>query len=793
VQRFVNVSQSSNVLLIAILSMTAVAVNFYGIALFDVNQIILGNAFAIALTIIYGLRIGLPVALVASLVTAYHWQHFYGTLPFILEVVAIAVAMRRQKSVLLAGVLYWLTLGWLLVALLYGILGDYSEVVLRGIVLKYILNGLLNVLLGFALFHAIRALRIEPRVSYRTQLSEMLVNTGLFIVLFVASLVIYFWLRAVTIELFSQTERKTQFVTQSIADRAGNHFEQHHLALQTTSQQLADQPNTEQLQRAILAIHNNYPEFITLLVTDAEGDVIATSPIDALKIEGVNQTINVADRDYFYNVAQTLQPFSSNAFRGRGFGNDPIVALSVPYYVDSEFAGVIEGSLNLTMLANLGDGLTADRHYYIITDSNNRVVFASPEFGFDFLDDLSGNPLLNPANTSMMIDLPVGLEDFILDRQTVVNKAWLVTVAGSLADYEKNLGKYLFFSLLLLFGLALLSIVTVLKLTNKLTAPIAELVENLRKQQDFGTPWSLTKTNTANYVHELTELQQSFHEFTMRLHDTLTDLRTSNNTNSELNRRLQQANDLLEERVKQRTEQLEVALHSASAANNVKSQFLANMSHEVRTPLHGILGLTEILMHDPKAAPFFDKLELIEQSGKHLLSIVDDILDLAKTESGKIPLQLVATPVVELVEQLVAGYQSRTKRQGVMVHAAADQMPKNLLIDPTRFRQIIENLLSNAIKFTPHGEVEIRLSYQQPMLQVMIKDSGIGIASDRLEAVFEPFEQADSSTTKAFGGTGLGLTISRQIARLMGGDLRCESQLGEGSLFILTIDAQPAD
>ena len=581
-QRTVDSSKTSNYWLIAGLSLLAVAVNFLRIPLFDDNQILLGNAFAIALTIIYGIRVGLPVALLASLVSFYQWEHFYGITPFVLEVLAIALAMHRQRSILLIGVIYWLTIGWLVVALLYGSLGDYSEVVLRGIILKYILNGFFTVLLGFAIFHGLRAINAEPRVRYRTELAEMLVNTGLFTVLFVASLVIYFWLRAVNVELYLQTEKQTQFVTQLIADRTNTHFEQNHLALAAAAQQLSEQPTLLELQRSISAIHDKYPEFITLLVTDERGDILVTSPIDALA--SATDVINVADRDYFYQVQQTLLPFSSNAFRGRGFGNDPIVALSVPYFNNGNFAGVVEGSLNLTMLAQLGNGIGADQHYYLITDSNNRVVFASPQFGFDFLDELNGSALLNSEQSSLMMNSADGVHGFIIERQLMSQKAWLITVAGSMDSYEESLGEYLFGSILLLAGLATLSIIAIFRLTNSLTRPIAELVEKLHNHHDLGSLSGLTHTGTTRYVHELSELQQSFSNFTNRLRDTLTDLRRSNTINSELNQRLQQANDLLEERVQERTEQLEIALHSASAASNVKSQFLANMSHEVRTP-----------------------------------------------------------------------------------------------------------------------------------------------------------------------------------------------------------------
>jgi signal transduction histidine kinase len=278
--------------------------------------------------------------------------------------------------------------------------------------------------------------------------------------------------------------------------------------------------------------------------------------------------------------------------------------------------------------------------------------------------------------------------------------------------------------------------------------------------------------------------------FASRLRETLADLRRSNSVNSELNIRLQQANELLEERVQQRTEQLEIALHSASAANNAKSQFLANISHEVRTPLHGVLGLTELLLHDPKAEPFFDKLKLIEQSGQHLLNIVDDILDFAKIESGKLPLKPTDTDIIALISQLLTSYQNRLKSADLSYQLETTNVPEVLLVDQTRLRQIVDNLLSNAAKFSGSGGViTIHISYTQPLLSIAVSDTGIGIAPERIEAIFAPFEQADSSTTKTYGGTGLGLTISRQLARLMGGDLNCVSQLGDGACFTLTIRA----
>ena len=788
-QRIINHDHSPNTILIIAMSIAAIAVNFFGIALFDDNQIVLGNAFAIALTIIYGLRVGLPVAFICSLVTLYHWQHAFGIVPFVVEVIAIAMAMRREKSILLFGVLYWLTLGWMLVALLYGGFGDYSSVMLYGIMLKYVLNGMFNVLLGFALFHILRTIQAEPRISFHTKMPQMLVNTGLFMVLFVASVVIYFWLRAVTVELYSQTEKQTNVVAQLIADRTEAHFAQHLIALGAASKQLSAEPSVTELQRAISAVHALYPEFISLIVTNDRGDIIATSPAGALG----QQAINVADRDYFYTVKESQQPFISNAFRGRGFGNDPIVAVSVPFYQQQSFSGILEGSLDLTLLADFDDNSAEQQHYYIITDSANRVVFASPQFGYDFLDDLSSSNLFNIEAKSLMIDLSSGLQDFIMARQTIPSKGWQIITAGSMAGYEAQLSKYLLGSMLLLVALAWLSSWAIHRLTAKLTKPITELTRQLQQRDDPSALSALTATVTSRYIEELTVLQQSFGLFASRLRETLADLRRSNSVNSELNMRLQQANELLEERVQQRTEQLEIALHSASAANNAKSQFLANISHEIRTPLHGVLGLTELLLHDPNAAPFFDKLKLIEQSGQHLLHIVDDILDFAKIESGKLPLQATDTDIVALISQLLSSYQNRLHSADLSYQLDTTDVPALLQVDQTRLRQIVDNLLSNAVKFSgSDGTITIHISYSLPLLSIAVSDTGIGIAPERIEAIFAAFEQADSSTTKTYGGTGLGLTISRQLARLMGGDLNCVSRLGEGACFTLTVHAPPS-
>lgn len=779
--------------LLITLCVAAVAINALPLPFFDTNQILLGNAFAIVVTILYGLRLGLLVSIVASSVGYFYWTHMLATLPFAVEILVIGWALRRQKSVLLAGLLYWLLVGWALVFGLYWWSGLYTEALLQGITLKYMLNGMFNLLLGFALFHVIRALEWEPALQFRTKIEEMLVNTGLFLTLTVASLVIYFWLRAVNTELLVQAERQIDAVGQLLKDRTQAHITRHQQALQSASLQLSEQSTSAEIQQALLANHTIYQDFLTMLATDAAGNLIATSPAELLSVSRENGVSDVRDRDYYYRVKESMQPFTSEAFRGRGFGNDPIVALSVPYFRQQAFAGVIEGSLNLSELATIGYDLELELFGYLIIDSNQRVVYSSPQFELDFLADMTDHPLLQPTLQATLVDSQGQRDLKLVDQQSVTENGWRVVTTMSLARYEQNLSNYVLGSMLLLFALAVLSIAGIRLLTHRLTRPITELVEKLQRVDAQLSVENLSSTAISRYVCELHELQHSFSDFAERLRTTLAELRSSNVRNHELNVKLQQANNLLEERVKRRTEQLEIALQSASAASQVKSQFLANISHEIRTPLHGILGMTEVLQYLPESAPVRPQLSLISESGQHLLRILNDILDLSKVESGKLDVDLEATQLRLFLKSLIENYRSRAQQKGLdLTMTVSADVPDFVNLDQTRLRQMLDNILSNAIKFTRQGSVKVQVDYVLPdQLHIHVQDTGIGIEADRLAAIFEPFEQADSSTTKTFGGTGLGLTIARHLARLMGGDLVVSSELGVGSIFSLKLRAAP--
>ena len=244
-------------------------------------------------------------------------------------------------------------------------------------------------------------------------------------------------------------------------------------------------------------------------------------------------------------------------------------------------------------------------------------------------------------------------------------------------------------------------------------------------------------------------------------------------------------------------EEVVAAKHAAEAANAAKSQFLANMSHELRTPMNGILGMVELAIDSPPGPEQQGFLKIAHQSGMFLLDLISGILDFARIESGRIVLDEQPFDPRVLIEDVVAllGAQAKSKRIDLRAAFPPD-LPSRFIGDPVRLRQVVTNLLGNAIKFTENGEVLVTVQQvvtgaHPTMLRVAVRDTGIGIAKSKLDRIFEPFIQADASTTRRFGGTGLGLTIAQQIVAAMGGEIGVESQEGEGSTFWFTVRLAP--
>ncbi len=248
--------------------------------------------------------------------------------------------------------------------------------------------------------------------------------------------------------------------------------------------------------------------------------------------------------------------------------------------------------------------------------------------------------------------------------------------------------------------------------------------------------------------------------------------------------------------LKRREEEVATARDEAMQATQAKSQFLANMSHELRTPLNAIIGITEMLQEDAEDLgyeDFIEPLERISKAGKHLLYLINEILDLSKIEAGKVELHLEDFDVETLVQEVVTTAQPLAEKNGNRLKVQCDGKPGRMHADLTRVRQVVFNLLSNACKFTNDGEVTVLIARERhdgsDWLKLSVEDTGIGMSPDQVAKLFQEFRQADASTTKKYGGTGLGLAISQRLCTLMGGDIKVESKLGEGTTFTARLPA----
>ncbi|OYY95588.1 MAG: hypothetical protein B7Y41_03560 [Hydrogenophilales bacterium 28-61-23] len=234
---------------------------------------------------------------------------------------------------------------------------------------------------------------------------------------------------------------------------------------------------------------------------------------------------------------------------------------------------------------------------------------------------------------------------------------------------------------------------------------------------------------------------------------------------------------------------------SAEEASQAKSLFLANMSHEIRTPLTAIIGFSEALLDVKQSMPErIEGIRTINRAGKHLLTIINDILDLSKIEAGRLEVERLPVPLFDLLDEVASLARLQAESKGIYFHVEpVFPLPETPHIDPVRVKQILFNLIGNAIKFTDQGGVTLRVRHDAANKLVLeVSDTGIGITREQLARLFQPFTQADASTTRRFGGTGLGLALSRQLAEMLGGGIGVESSPGQGSRFTLSLDSGPA-
>ena len=371
---------------------------------------------------------------------------------------------------------------------------------------------------------------------------------------------------------------------------------------------------------------------------------------------------------------------------------------------------------------------------------------------------------------------------------TSIVLVWVVTVV-LLMDRTHTVG---LFGGILLIALALAVAFIISRVTMRvLTRPLGLLRQGISSVREGKfVPIQVSQTRD-----EIEDLGNSFNRMIEELQRT--------------NREIQQHRDLLEERIRHRTEELENAMRTALAASQAKSDFLANMSHELRTPMNGLLGMLDVTLDSELSQDQRENLETAHRSAYSLLALLNDILDLSKIEAGRMMVEKIPFQLRPVLEDCVKSFQARAHYKKISLNFTMEgSAPAAVLGDPLRLRQIVTNLLSNAIKFTEQGfvAVAVRATLSPASLPdtktdpragvpianvaqvcIQVRDTGTGIAHEKLKSIFDKFTQADGSITRKYGGTGLGLAISKRLTELQGGHVAVESTVGVGSTFTVTL------
>jgi signal transduction histidine kinase/CheY-like chemotaxis protein len=581
-------------------------------------------------------------------------------------------------------------------------------------------------------------------------------------------------------------QEKHQPMAQSLAEAIYGYLSDQKSAIESTASQIASDNdaslahlndstfNPTHLNQELAAAHSAQPSLLQLYVGNLSGRAVAAAPPAVVGL----------DYSQWNYVKQVLNPGRigatySDAVRTRGDASVAAVVIAVPILnAQRHLLGFLAGTVDLSEVQRLSTySQIGQNGQAVVVDRQGRVI-SHPRLDWRMeAKDLSSSGIFQQSlghDTGVVwYTDPDGNVARVAGFATVPVVGWKVWVSQPVADLRSELSPLIVSTLEWMLVAIVLALVLGFVAATWISRPVVELTRAAGRiaQGDIKTPVTVKERFAAR---EMRELAQTF---------------------SQMAHQLSAAYQTLEEKVTQRTAELQSANQELARANKLKSEFLANVSHELRTPLSAIIGFSQILL-DGIDGPINEEQQQdilqVNKSGQSLLALINQILDLSKIEAGKMELVLERVELPTLIGSVLESISPLAQEKGLRIDTRFASGLPAAEVDPTRLKQILINLLSNAVKFTERGHIEVIAQASGRMVRIAVKDTGIGISAEAQKVIFEEFVQGDGSSTRRHGGTGLGLSIVRKLVEMHGGAITVVSEPGLGSTFTFTVPAWAA-